>query len=208
MSGEDVPTTPAGTGRLPHEPEDGPSDRALVERANGGERAAFAVLYERHREWMTAVAYRLTSDPSQAEDVVHAAVLHWLERFPGFVLTAPVRAYLYPVLRHLAIDRARTGRRHASQPLDQAGAAEAADSLSISSAVPSLEDARDVDEALGRLPLGQREVLLLHFGDGLTLGQVAAALEVPLGTVKSRLGLALAALRTNDALRRLVDPRG
>jgi RNA polymerase sigma-70 factor (ECF subfamily) len=168
-------------------------DRALVDAMNDGDGAAFERLYERHRDWMFAVALRLTADRELAADVVQDAVLHWLGRFPGFVLTGPTRAYLYPVVQHRAIDLVR--RRHRAGP-----AIEFEEPAADAPAIPT--DVKDLESAVARLPLGQREVLHLHFGDSLTLAEVSVALSIPLGTVKSRLGLALAALRANDLLRR------
>lgn len=169
---------------------------ALVEAANQGDARAFERLYERHRDWMMGVAFRLTGDRDGAADVVQDAVLQWLRRFPGFTLTGQVRSYLYPVLRHGSIDLMRRRRRHSiAADVDSLGEA-------VGDAPPrSLADATDLDDAIARLPVGQREVLILHFGDRMTLAEVAIALEVPLGTVKSRLGLALASLRSNDRLR-------
>ena len=177
-----------------------PEDARLVALVRGGDRAAFEELYERHVDWMMAVALRHVGDRAVASDVVQDAVLHWWSRFPGFVLVASVRSYLYPVVRHAALDRLRRDRGRSRSDLDALGAE--ADGGEAVGAGPGLEDVRDLDEALARLAPGQREVLLLHFGDGLSLSEIAAALELPLGTVKSRLGTALAALRGNERLRR------
>jgi RNA polymerase sigma-70 factor (ECF subfamily) len=168
-------------------------DAVLVAAANRGDRAAFERLYLRHREWMMAVAFRLIGEREAAGDIVQDAILAWLRRFPGFTLTGSVRAYLYTIIRHLAIDRARSrGRWQSHQDGHEP-------EIIVTSGVG--EPIRALDAAVARLPLGQREVLLLHFGDGLTLVEVAQALEVPVGTVKSRLGLALASLRADERLR-------
>ena len=79
-----------------HAPMDSLSDAELVDAANRGDTQAFETLYERHREWLMAVAIRLTGDRDIAADVVQDAVLYWLGRFPGFVLTGSARSYLYP----------------------------------------------------------------------------------------------------------------
>jgi RNA polymerase sigma factor (sigma-70 family) len=177
-------------------PKDSLSDAELVDVANRGDAQAFETLYERHRKWLMAVAIRLTGDHDIAADVVQDAVLYWLGRFPGFVLTGSARSYLYPLLRHHAIDRVRrAGRGGPHLAFDEAMCA------SPSSSPAGPEHAAELHRELARLPLGQREVILLHFGDGLTLAEVALALGVPIGTVKSRLGLALASLRANDRLR-------
>lgn len=175
---------------------DGAEDRRLVDAANRGDRSAFDRLYRRHRAWMMAVALRLTGDPDRAADVMQSALVHWLGRFPGFALTGKLRAYLYPLLRHAAIDQGRRDRRRPTVSIDEEPPSP--------EAATAIREAKDLDEAVGRLPVGQREVILLHFGDGMTLAEVAQVLAIPLGTVKSRLGLALATLRSNERLRDLL----
>ncbi len=63
-------------------------------------------------------------------------------------------------------------------------------------------DRDDLAVVLSRLPGPQREVLLMRAVDGMTLGEIAAALDIPVGTVKSRLHHALATLRADDRTRR------
>jgi RNA polymerase sigma-70 factor (ECF subfamily) len=175
------------------------SDRELVSRANEGDGEAFAVLYERYRDWIVAVAHRLSRDREVALDALQEVMRYWLAKFtrPGepFVLAADVKSFLYPAIRSVVIDVARRQRR------DRAG-------LEGLAALPERgaprRDAPPAGDALGRalqaLPEGQREVLLLHYGDGLPLAAIAEALGMPLGTVKSRLGLGLQALRNDPRL--------
>src|SRR5690606_37698949 len=106
-------TTPSTT------PPSEPSDRLLVARVNAGDAAAFAELYERHRDWCLAVAMRFVHDADRAADVTQEAFLHWLRRFPPhappFELTAQVRTYLYTIVRSIAVmqhRRALTARTH------------------------------------------------------------------------------------------------
>ncbi len=170
-----------------------PSDGSLVARANRGDRAAFEQLYGRYRDWILAVAYRVTEDRDLAFDVLQEVVVYWLGKFPGFVLAGKVKTFLVPVVRHTALEHLRRRRRGQGLELPEA----LPDDRPV-----SLAGVADLESAVARLPPGQREVLLLHFGDGLALAEVAVALEIPLGTVKSRLGLALAALRSDGRLRR------
>lgn len=162
-----------------------PSDPELVERANRGEVEAFEVLYRRYRDWVVALAERHTGNRDDALDVLQDTFAHLFGRFPGFVLTAQLKTYLYPVVRHLSLDRIR--RRRPEVDVDTL-----ADTLP---APPASSAGSDLGNLLATMPAAQREVLLLRFGDDLSLAQIAEALGVPIGTVKSRLHAALSALK-------------
>lgn len=178
------------------EHDDPRSDEALVAAANGGDAAAFEALYRRHRDWAMALAYRVSRDPDLAADVVQETFLDWLRRFPGFELRAQVRTFLHPIVRHTAIRLAQRRRRD--------GGGRAPEELPADPSRATGADA-NVVAALAELTEGQREVMILRFADGLSLAEIATALGVPLGTVKSRLHHALAALRGDPRTRDLLD---
>lgn len=163
----------------------GPSDHELVHRANGGDSEAFALLYHRHRDWVVRLAERYTGDRDDALDVLQDAFADFFASFPGFVLTAQLKTFLYPVVRHLALDRIR--RRRPTVDVDRL-----ADTLP---APPPAAADGDLARLVATLPAGQREVVLLRYVDDLSLADIAAALSLPLGTVKSRLHAALTALK-------------
>ena len=163
-------------------------DRTLVARANAGDAAAFTALYRGHREWVFGLALRFTGDRDDALDVVQESFGTLFGKFPGFALATSIRAFLYPVVRHTAISLLR--KRRKVVPLD-------ADALRAEE--PSLGWARgslsELDRMIAKLPEEQREVVRLRFGLDLKLEEIAEALGVPSGTVKSRLHNALKALR-------------
>ena len=162
--------------------------------ANRGEAGAFEALYHRHRDFVHRVALRFSASREDALDVLQDAFLHLLSRFPGFELTARLTTYLYPVVRHLARDR-RLRRRPANAPLEALPEGAAWDP-------PSPEAAREeLAAVLAVLPEAQRETLLLRFAEDLELADIAAAMAVPVGTVKSRLHHALAHLRGDPRTR-------
>lgn len=171
---------------------------SAINRGNGDRAAdAFAELYRRHRDWTASLAYRFTGDRELAVDVMQEVFAYLLTRFPGFRLTSQMRTYLYPVVRSIAATHLRRRKNHAgeealaflpgpiphAQPRDQP------------------EDATALYAALTSLPDGQREVVLMRIVDELHTGEIAAALQIPAGTVKSRLHNALNTLRQNPALR-------
>lgn len=169
---------------------------------NAGDTRAFEVLYFRHRDWMVQVARRFCGDDELALDVLQETCLYFLRKFPGFELTCQLRSFLYPAIRHLARDARRKAARTPSVGTDLADL-----ELPAPAASEPLDLVRDrLADALKALPEHQREVVLLRFVDGLSLHEVAEVLAVPLGTVKSRLHLALATLRADPRTRELFQP--
>ena len=185
--------------RANEDTEASPSDVVLVAAINGGDAAAFEVLYFRHREWVAGLAFRFTGDSDAALDVMQETFLYLLRKFPGFRLTANLKTFLYPAVRNLSISARRKTARYQATPaeLEQLERAPAP-------AVPGAE-AGDLPVVLGALPEEQREVLLLRFVDGLGLAEIAVAMDIPLGTVKSRLHNALQTLRQDGRTRAFFD---
>jgi RNA polymerase sigma-70 factor (ECF subfamily) len=169
---------------------DARTDQELIAAINSGNSAAFEALYARYRDWVVALAHRFTQDPDLSLDVLQETFLYVLRKFPGFRLTAQMKTFLYPAVRNLSIAARRKSERTWSTEAD----------LAILENTPAEAAAVPVHElplALATLPEEQREVLLLRFVDDLTLAEIADAVEIPLGTVKSRLHNALATLRSD-----------
>lgn len=171
---------------------DARSDRELIAAINRGDAPAFEVLYFRYREWVVGLAYRFTGDSDAALDVLQETFLYVLRKFPGFRLTAHFKTFLYPAVRNLSIAvRRKASRYQATEPALKA--------LENTPAPIAAETSLgDLDVVLAGLPQEQREVILLRFVDGLSLGEIGEAMEIPLGTVKSRLHNALQTLRRDE----------
>jgi RNA polymerase sigma-70 factor, ECF subfamily len=176
------------------------TDIELIAAINRGDALAFEVLYFRYRDWVAALAFRFTGDSDAALDVTQDTFLYVLKKFPGFRLTANFKTFLYPAVRNLSIAARRKTARYQST----AGELEHLEQVAAASATP-IENT-DLEFVLGALPEEQREVVLLRFVDGLSLAEIADAMEVPLGTVKSRLHNALASLRQNERTRNFFEP--
>jgi RNA polymerase sigma-70 factor (ECF subfamily) len=176
---------------------DARSDLELIAAINGGDAAAFEVLYLRHRHWVVSLAHRFTSDNDAALDVMQETFLYFLKKFPGFRLTANLKTFLYPAVRNLSIAARRKAQRY------QATEAE----LEQIETTPA-ESAAVLNElqiVLASLSEEHRETVLLRFVDGLSLAEIAEAMEIPLGTVKSRLHTALETLRNDKRTREFFD---
>jgi len=181
-------------------PEKTASDQELIAAINSGNEAAFETLYWRYRDWVVSLAFRFIGDPELAQDVMQETFLYVVKKFPGFRLTAQMKTFLYPAVRNLSIAARRQRDRY--QP-------ENPFAEHLETAWQMVEQPRFETEAwsqvLESLPAEQREVLLLRFVDGLSMSELAMALEIPVGTVKSRLHNALAKLRNDPATRKFFE---
>ncbi len=166
------------------------SDLELVAAMNGGDAVAFEVLYLRYRDWVVGLASRFTGDEDMAMDVLQETFLYLLKKFPGFALTASFKTFIYPAVKNLAIAARNKARRYQSTEAEIAGVE--GTPAPMESGSPD-----DLRQILKRLSEEHREVLLLRFVDGLDLAEIARAMDIPLGTVKSRLHNALGTLRAD-----------
>lgn len=170
------------------------SDIDLVDAINRGDVDAFGVLYERHKLYCLRIARRYTKSETEAQDVVQESFTWFLTRFPGFSLEAKLTTYLFPVVRNTALSGKRKGRR------EHAAGDKLPDTAAPPPPPPAADHPRDlIEKILAKLPEHQREVLLLRFADDLPLAKIAGLLDIPVGTVKSRLHLGIAALREDPA---------
>jgi len=165
------------------------TDLELIAAMNRGDDRAFEALYVRYRDWATSLAYRFTGDESLALDVLQETFLYFLKKFPGFKLTAELKTFLYPAVKNLSIAARRKAERHQSTE----GELAVLENHPVETSTTASAD--DLSVVVASLSEEHREVLLLRFVDGLNLGEIAEAMGIPLGTVKSRLHNALTTLR-------------
>lgn len=170
------------------------SDQELIELVNKGDSDAFEALYYRYRDWVYRLAWRFTGNRADALDVLQETFTYLLGKFPGFELTASMTTFLYPVVRHIAftIRGKRSRITSGEEVLDELDAPKSEESEYYRSELAAV---------LIVLPDEQREVLLMRFVDDMNLQEIAAALDIPLGTVKSRLHNALRTLRSDRRTR-------
>lgn len=176
--------------------DDQRTDQELIEAANGGESSAFELLYFRHRDWAVNLAFRFTADRELALDVLQDAFVYFARKFPGFTLTCELRTFLYPVIKNRSLNVRMKAKRYESGE----------DLFPFLQAPATKEEASNEGllAVLSTLPEHHQEVLLLRFVDGMALSEIASALDLPLGTVKSRLHNALTNLREDPRTKDLL----
>lgn len=178
--------------------DDPRTDHELVAALNAGEVAAFDCLYHRHRDWAAALANRFTRDRDTALDVLQETFLYVARKFPGFTLSCQFRSFLYPVVKNLAISAVRKSGRLTSLDalLESDGLPEPA------AEPPATTPDTGFATVLSGLSSDHCEVLRLRFVEGFDLREIAEALEIPVGTVKSRLHHAVNQLRQSPRARK------
>jgi RNA polymerase sigma-70 factor (ECF subfamily) len=176
------------------------SDQQLVDAINAGDSRAFEALYFRYRDWVVRLATRFTGSGDDALDVLQETFAYVFRRFPGFRLTASMTTFLYPVVKNLSIAARRKRMRMTSSDavdMPEPAASESADPR---------QQRSELEIVLASLPDTHREVLLMRFVDAMSLQEIAAALGIPEGTVKSRIHNAVASLRDDPRVRRFFLP--
>jgi len=169
----------------------------LIRAMAAGDGDAFARFYDRYAPLVFPLVLRIVRDPADAADVLQDTF--W-EVWRGASTYDPARgtpeAWIVMRARARAIDRVRAVRRRGETfvaPIDEGTAA--APAGPGSDAAARAEQRQLVASALTVLPQPQREVIELAYYAGLTQSEIAERLEQPLGTVKTRIRMALARLR-------------
>lgn len=160
----------------------------LVLLAQTGDRAALDELLQSIQEGLHRYLRRLTGDPSLADDVLQEVFVKIYRKLVWLADPELFRPWAYRIASreaHRALGRERRWR-------DQVRDNDVLDEVAASQEPPP---ATDVERLVDRASPASRAVLILHYLDDLPLDEVAVILEIPLGTVKSRLAYGLATLR-------------
>lgn len=171
-------------------------DLSLVRRCQAGDDQAFRALVLRYQRKVFSVAFALVKDREEAMDIAQDAFLRVHRRLGDFKGDSSFYTWLYRITRNLAIDRLRT-RRGKEQELDETAGWEldraepgfVSERLGTNPqrGVLRKELAEQMARALGQLPEKHREILVLREVEGMSYEELAVTLEIPKGTVMSRL---------------------
>lgn len=167
------------------------SDIAVLRRLANGDKAALGVLYDRHASVLLALGLRIVRARREAEDLLHDVFLElWRHAGDYQAERGSVKSWMLLRMRSRCLDRVR------SHGYSRVVALEAEPSKG---GVAELDERRlDGNRLKGlieRLPPGQREVLALGYFEGLSFSEIATQLDIPIGTVKSRVSAAMQTLR-------------
>lgn len=183
------------------------TDEVLLARLRSGEMDLFGILVRRYERELYGYLHRYLADPELAADVFQNTFVQVFVKIAQYEPGRPARPWLYAIATNQAIDALRRRNRRVDSRADPLLAGDDGDD----SARPLFEVLRDKDpgpvenaeagevkqlvrESVDRLPPLLRQVVILAYFQGLRYQEIADALEIPLGTVKSRLHAALAKL--------------
>ena len=144
-------------------------------------------------------ARALVRDAARADDLVQDTLERALAKLDLWRPGSDLRAWLFTLMHNLFVNQVRASANHSLCELDEANEVPVSGGQSEAMAVRATQsdqlELHDVDRALRTLPVEQREVVLLVVVEQLTYGEVSRALEIPIGTVMSRLSRARERLR-------------
>jgi RNA polymerase sigma-70 factor (ECF subfamily) len=166
-----------------------PSDAELVARCRAGDETAWSALVDRFSRYVYAIAVRVYHlPPADAEDVFQETFARAYEHLDRLRDDGAIRPWLAQLARRLAVDRLRAvGREASGDAPSEPGLADAE--------LERLDDALEVRAALGTLSDACREILDRFFARDESYRTIGAALDIPPGTIASRISRCLGALR-------------
>jgi RNA polymerase sigma-70 factor (ECF subfamily) len=160
----------------------------LLEKARRGDHRAFADLLRLHDPGMRALAYRLLGDVVVMDDALQEAYVKAYRALPRFRGESSVGTWLYRIVHNACIDLLR--RQREEEPLFDGAPVDVVPALD-----GTVATSLDVGEALATMSLDHRSVLVLVDALGFDYGDAAEVLNVPVGTIRSRLARARRAMR-------------
>jgi RNA polymerase sigma-70 factor (ECF subfamily) len=168
-----------------------PSDQELLNKIRLGDQDAMAVIFKRYGGAVFSVALRILRDPSQAEDITQEILFQLWRSSEAFVHgRGSLGAWLVVVARNRSIDALR--RRKPTDSVEDVVLASSQNLANEAERDVMIEKVRSYMETL---PLEQRKSIQLAFFEGMSHTEIAAKTGDPLGTVKTRIRLALLSLR-------------
>lgn len=188
------------------EPRVEPDDRQLIGLAQGGEQAAFEELVRRYRQPAYRAAFALVGNVEDAMDVTQEAFIRAFRAIGRFELGRPFFPWMYRIVRNLGLSYLKQ-RRQSGFTVSLDESKPNGRLLEVAGEGPSPREEysqgeleRHLSEALDSLKPEDREIVVLRDVQGHAYKEIAALLEIPIGTVMSRLYYA------RDRLRKKMEP--
>jgi RNA polymerase sigma-70 factor (ECF subfamily) len=169
-------------------------DRELVQRIRDGDAEALRAIVERYQDRIFSLIYGIVRDRHEVEDVAQEVFLKVYTRIQAFDERSKFYTWLYRVAANAAKDHVKKRSRRPAVALEEDEVLPAAGDNPVQHAAAA-ETRRLVREAIAALPLRYREVLTLRELEGLSYNEIAAVLQISIGTVESRLHRARAKLK-------------
>ena len=187
-------------------------EAALIERCLEGDDSAFDELVQRYQDMVFNLSYRLLGSYDESADMTQEVFLQIYRKLGSFRRDASLRTWIYRIVINRAKNRQRWWMRRIGEmtamSLDEAEANPTCELIALEDALATApdkalerkEESQLLMRAIEQLPFGHRTILLLKEIEDLSYDEIAATLNLPLGTVKSRLA------RARKSLRDKLDP--
>ncbi len=200
-----------------------PSQTALVDRARRGDHSALGQLLQNHQQRLYNVVLRMVGNRDDAAEVTQDAMLKIIEHISGFKGDSEVSTWMIRIAMNLSLSHLRKQKLRRTTSLDASQAHPAGGEDQMTPLRAQLSDSREPNPAsrvqqaeavallhgaLAKLPEDLRAILVLRDIDQMDYQQISQALEIPVGTVKSRLFRARLALRQEMAVPDTPPPPG
>jgi len=180
-------------------------DAELLQRIRNGAQEEFAELVRRHQSHVFAILYRYERDHHRLEDLAQETFLRVFKKIQDYNNSAKFSTWLYTIASNLAKDEFKRRSRHPAKSLDWKGGQDTTRGVpqvkaDTTESVPDVRLEHDevrqaVNRALDLLEAHDREILVLKDVQGLSYEEIAQILELPMGTVKSRISRARVAFK-------------
>jgi RNA polymerase sigma-70 factor, ECF subfamily len=170
-------------------------EQELIEKTRNGDKSAFGELVSRHHSGVVTVVYRMCGDAGLAEDAAQDAFLKAWLRIDTYRPVGAFRNWLY----RIAVNSARDTLRRQRETVDIDDLSLQGNTPDPAATVARHEQADRVQAAVLALPPASREVIILREYQGLSYREIADVLDIPRGTVMSRLNYARNRLRDSLA---------
>jgi RNA polymerase sigma-70 factor (ECF subfamily) len=170
------------------------NERRLISRILAGDAAAERQLYDAHVDRVYRLAYRMTGDATQAEDLTQDTFIRAFDRLAGYRGDAPFAGWLHRVATSVIL----TGLRKRKRVQQVESLRDDLEWAAGAGPTPDPDLRRSIDQAVDGLDENHRLVFVMHDMEGFTHQEIATAMDAPVGTIKARLSRARQKLR--DAL--------
>jgi RNA polymerase sigma-70 factor, ECF subfamily len=181
------------------------NDQELVKQLQAGSLEALGELYDRYRQLVFRTALAITGDQETASDLLQDVFLRLFRFADRIDLQRPLQPWLYRMTANLAYTWLKRDRRW-FRPLENLADWLASSTRNLThEAVESIDDWDRLQLAVASLPISQRMVVVLYYLDDLSLQEISEILEIPVGTVKSRLHYGRLTLKKDLSLNALIE---
>ena len=165
------------------------AERSLIEKAQGGDRAAFEALLRAHYDTIYRIAFRWCGNQADAQDITQTACIKLARAIETYRFQSAFVTWLYPLVINTAKDWAKAGRRHRTDDLAETDRPVAPDA-------EAQVYARQLLERIQALPQREREAITLVFSEGMSHGEAALVMACRESTVSGYIHQARKRLQT------------